>query len=350
LDEQPVNLFEYETRAERLLPRAQFDFIAGGAGDELSIRRARSVFDGILLRGRVLVDVTTVDTSTTVLGQRISAPIMLAPSGFHRRAHPDAEAATARAAAQAGLIMVASVNSSLTLEEIAVAADGPKWFQQSLYSDPELTTEFADRAEAAGYTAICVTLDSPPYPPRRERDIRNQYPPEHSRNFLGRTSRAPIDRSASWDDLARFAARSPLPVVAKGITHADDAQRCVDSGVGAVIVSTHGGRNLDTTLAPIEVLPQIVDRVGDHVEVLVDGGVRRGTDVLKALALGARAVLLGRPVFWGLAVGGSDELARLLGILAAELHLAMSLCGRATVPSIDRDVVALESPLTARRF
>jgi 4-hydroxymandelate oxidase len=346
VDDAPLNLFEYESAAARLLPAEQFDFIAGGAGDEISIRRAREIFDSIQVRGRVLTDVSTLDTTTTVLGQQLAAPVVLAPAGFHDRAHPDAEAATARAAAAAGLVMVASVNSALTLEEIAGAAGGAKWFQQSLYADRVLTAELAARAETAGYTALCVTLDSPPYPPRRERDIRNRYVSATSPNFAG-TARTPVDRAASWDDFAAFIERVSVPVVAKGVTHPEDAERCVQAGVAAIVVSAHGGRNLDTAPAPIEVLPWIVDRVGGRAEVLVDGGVRRGTDVLKALALGARAVLVGRPIFWGLAVGGAAGLGDVLSILHGELRIAMALCGHANIAAIGRDSIALESPLAA---
>jgi 4-hydroxymandelate oxidase len=344
VSDAPLNLFDYEAAAARVLPAEQFDFIAGGAGDEISIRRAREVFDSILVRGRVLADVSTLDTTTTVLGRPMAAPVVLAPAGFHDRAHPDAEAATARAAAAAGLVMTASVNSALTLEQIAAAADGVKWFQQSLYADRALTAELAARAQAAGYTAICLTLDSPPYPPRRERDLRNDYVSASSPNFAG-PARTPVDRAASWDDLAAFVAASRVPVLAKGVTHPDDAHRCVQAGVAAIVVSAHGGRNLDTAPAPIEVLPEIVERVAGAVEVLADGGVRRGTDVLKALALGARAVLVGRPIFWGLAVDGSAGLTGLLDILVGELRIAMALCGRASVAAIGPDSVALESPL-----
>lgn len=346
MDAAPLNLFEFESAAARLLPAEQFDFIAGGAGDEISIRRAREIFDAIQVRGRILTDVSTLDTTTTVLGNPMAAPIVLAPTGFHDRAHPDAEAATARAAAEAGLVMIASVNSALTLEDVAGAADGVKWFQQSLYADRALTAELAARAEAAGYTAVCVTLDSPPYPPRRERDIRNAYVSASSPNFTG-IARTPVDRAAGWDDFAAFIERVSVPVLAKGVTHPDDADRCVQAGVAAIVVSAHGGRNLDTAPAPIEVLPEIVDRVGGRVEVLVDGGVRRGTDVLKALALGARAVLVGRPIFWGLAVDGAAGLGQLLAILRDELRIAMALCGRAHIAAISRDSVALESPLAA---
>jgi 4-hydroxymandelate oxidase len=191
-----------------------------------------------------------------------------------------------------------------------------------------------------------VTLDSPPYPPRRERDIRNGYAQSPSPNFA-RVGRATVDRAAGWDNLADIVRRSSVPVAAKGVTHPDDARRCIDVGVQAIVVSAHGARNLDTAPAPIEVLPEIVESVAGAAEVLVDGGIRRGTDVVKALALGARAVLIGRPIFWGLAVDGADGLVRLLGILHDELRVAMVLTGRATVDAIGLDTIALESPLAA---
>jgi 4-hydroxymandelate oxidase len=310
----------------------------------------------LLLRTRVLVDVSSVSMGTTVLGDALSMPLLLAPAGFHARAHPEAEAATAKAADAAGIAMVVAANSSITLEEIAHASDGLKWFQQGLYRDPALSSSLAHRAADAGYRAICLTLDSPPYPPRRERNIRNRYRQEPSPNFAAQAvdavewsadasprggSNALLDRSATWKDLARFVDDSPLPVVTKGIMDPDDAQRCVDCGVRAVIVSNHGARNLDTTPAPIEVLAEIAERVAPQVELLVDGGVRRGTDIVKALALGARAALIGRPVYWGLAAGGAPALSRLIEVLRAELLIALAMCGQTDARVVDRNVVRL---------
>jgi 4-hydroxymandelate oxidase len=351
---EPTNLFDYERLAREMLPVEQYDFIAGGAADELSLDRPRRIFDSLLLRPRVLVDVAMVSLATDVLGESLAMPLLLAPSGFHGRAHPDAEAATARAASEAGIIMAAAVNSSITLEEVARSAGGAKWFQQGLYRDAGLTSSLGQRAAAAGYRAICLTLDSPPYPPRRERSIRNKYRQDPSPNFAGQelaasewNSQAPrlgganalFNNSATWDDLARFVGEAPLPVVAKGVMDSGDAERCVECGVRAIVVSNHGARNLDTAPAPIEVLPEIADRVGDRVELLVDGGVRRGTDVLKALALGARAVLIGRPVYWGLAADGAAGVGRVLDILRAELLIALAMCGQTDARDVDRRVV-----------
>lgn len=360
MTDDPVNIFGYEERARQLLPQEQYDYVAGGAADEITIRRARATFDAILLHTSVLAGVGQVDLGTTVLGHDVAVPVMVAPAGFHDRVHPDAEAATARAAAAAGSVMVLSASSRLTLEEVAKSADGVKWFQQFLYRDRALSAHMASRAAEAGYSAVCVTLDSPPFPPRRERNIRNKYKQLPSPNYAGieieayawgegakasRGSGELINHAATWDDLAWLVETAGLPVVAKGIMTARDAQRCVDVGVAGVVVSNHGGRNLDTTPATIEVLPRIADQVAGRAEVFLDGGVRRGTDVLKALALGARAVLVGRPLFWGLAVGGDEGLHKVLDILRDELAVAMSMCGQHSAAHVDRDIVALRSPL-----
>ncbi len=360
---KPVNLHEYEETARTHLPEGQYDYIAGGVADEISLRRTRDVLDAILLRRRVLTDVSRVCLATTVLGTPVSTPLMIAPAGFHDRAHPDGERATAAAADATDVLMVASVNSSVTLEEIAAASKGPRWFQMNIYESRDVTRHFIDRAVAAGYRALCVTLDTPPYPPRRERLIRHAYRQVPSPNFADFAVGAEdwtardttgtnvlISRSTTADDLAWLVGESPIPVVAKGIMTAEDAQVCSDCGVAAVIVSNHGARTLDTTPAPIEVLPEIAEQIGQRVEVYVDGGIRRGTDILKALALGARAVLIGRPLFWGLAAGGADGLVEVITLLRDELRTAMAACGQTDAAAVQRQVVLLNSPLVERRF
>jgi (S)-2-hydroxy-acid oxidase len=346
----PVNLFEYEQRASEQMSLSQYDYVAGGATDEITLKRNRMAFDNLLLRSRNLVDVSKIDTSTTVLGSRINTPVMLAPAGFHTRAHPDGELATARAAAAVGTVMVLSSSSSFPLEEVAAGATGDKWAQQFLYSNRDLTLSMAKRAEDAGFKAITLTLDSPPRPPKRERNIRNRYSQTPSPNYVGleisdydwgsaaRAQRGAgelIDASATWEYLDWLVERISLPIVAKGIMNAEDAQLCAEHGARAIIVSNHGARNLDTTPASIEVLPEIAAAVGDRLEVYLDSGVRRGTDVLKALALGARAVLIGRPLFWGLGVDGETGLTGVLNMLTDELELAMSMCGQTSVDAID---------------
>jgi len=355
----PINIFEYESLAKEKLPKEQYDFIAGGATDEITIRRTREIWDSILLKPRMLEDVSKIDITTTVLGIQMRTPIMIDPTGDHARAHVLAEAATAKAAAAEGLLMFVSSAARLTLEQVAEAASGPKVFQQYLYRDPELSLEFANRAIAAGYSAICITVDSK-VKPKRERNIRNKYvsvsPPNYDAIKLKPyswefTPDAPAglndirDPGATWDHLDWFIKSAPLPVVLKGIMTAKDAILAVAHGASGIIISNHGGRQLDTTYSTIEVLPEIVDAVNDDCEVYLDGGIRRGSDVLKALALGARSVLIGRPVFWGLAVNGEEGVRDVVRILVEELEMTMAMCGKAKLSDLKRDMLGWGSPL-----
>ncbi len=365
MNDTPVNIFEYESRARELLPRHEYDFIAGGATDEITLNRTRDAFDSIALRPRMLVDVSRRDLATTVLGQKIDLPIMLAPAGGHGRAHPEAEAPTARAAGAAGTVMVVSSGSTITLEEIAGASTGPIWYQQYLFNDRDLTLSMARRAAEAGYTALCLTLDAT-VRAKRERNIRNDYRIAPSANYVGLglqdqaysggDTDAPrgiltlLDRSATWSEVERLAANTSLPLLVKGIMTAEDARLCVEHGVKALVVSNHGARQLDTTFATIEVLPEVVDAVQGRLEVYLDGGIRRGTDVLKALALGARAVLIGRPLFWGLAVGGEAGVVSVLRMLGEELEAAMSMCGCPTLADIDPSVIGAVSSVASPLF
>ena len=351
----PINLFDYEALAYERLPKEEVDFIEGGTADEITLRRTREAFDSILLRPRMLVDISKMDMRTTVLGHPIEFPVMLDPAGWHGRAHPDAELATARAAGSMGTAMILSSGSTYTLEEVGRAATGPIWFQQFLFQDKGMTKAMAQRAEEAGYSAICVTLDST-IRAKRERNIRNVYQNPTSPNFADLelqessytlSTDAPrgvndlIDKSATWPYMDWMAANISLPVLVKGIMTGEDARQCVDHGVKALIVSNHGARQLDTTFATIEVLPEVVEAVQGRIEVYLDGGIRRGTDVLKALALGARAVLIGRPMFWGLAVDGEAGMRSVLEILRDELHMAMGMCGCPTIDSIDINLVGM---------
>ncbi len=329
--------------------------IAGGADGEVTLRENRAAFERIKLRPRMLVDVSTVDTSAVVLEQRVEFPILLAPTGFQGLAHPEAELATARAAAAAGTIVVVSTYSSRTLEEIAAVGDGPKWFQLCCYGDKAVTRAHLDSAAAHGYSAICLTVDVPRLG-RRERDIRNRVriPPEAlPANFASMVdlSAIPVDErgsavasyaaslldpSLTWQDVDWLRSVTDLPVLLKGILTAEDARLAVEHGVQAIIVSNHGGRQLDGVPATIDVLSEVVEAVEGRAEVLVDGGVRRGTDVVKALALGAKAVLIGRPYLWGLAANGEAGVTRVLRMLADEVELAMALLGCPTVSDIQR--------------
>src|SRR3989454_968402 len=262
--------------ARAKIPRPTFDYIAGGAEDEVSLRRNREAYAHWALRPRVLVDVSKRDTSTTVLGTRVSMPILVAPTSFHGLVHPEGEVATAKGAAAAGTLMAVSTIATKTLEEIAAAAPGPRWFQLYAYRDRRVTEDLLHRAANAGYRVICL---------------------------------------------------------------AEDAKLAAEHGVAGIVVSNHGGRQLDSTLGTLDVLPEVVAAVKGRVEVYVDGGIRRGTDVLKALALGARAVLVGRPILWGLALGGADGVRAVLQHLQMELDTAIALAGRATVKEIDVSVV-----------
>jgi 4-hydroxymandelate oxidase len=304
----------------------------------------------------VLVDVSHLDLATTVLGRSVAFPIMLAPTAFNRLAHPDGEAAAARAAGAAGTIMVASTMSNCTLEAIAAAATGPLWFQLYVYRDRGLTESLVRRVEAAGFEAIVLTVDTPRLG-RRERDLRNNFalPPDllignfqdAGRDATRWASNATFndyvheffDPSLTWDAVTWLQSLTKLPVVLKGILRADDARRAAGIGVAGVMVSNHGGRQLDGAVPAISALSDVVEAAGDRLEVLLDGGVRRGVDVLKALALGARAVLVGRPYLWGLAVNGEAGVRDVLEILRRELALAMALAGVATVRDVDRSLV-----------
>ncbi|MCH8868276.1 MAG: alpha-hydroxy-acid oxidizing protein [Chloroflexi bacterium] len=357
----PVNLFEFEALAKERLPKPEWDFIEGGATDEITIGRTRKAFDSIMLRPRMLVDVDKRDLSTTVLGERIEFPVMLCPAGHHIRAHKDAEIATARAAGASGVGMILSSASSIVMEQVAAAASRKIWFQQYFYRDSGVTELMAHRAEDAGFSALCLTLDAS-IRSKRERNLRNNYMIPDSPNYHGleaQTGFAPssddappafsgmVSPKATFKDFEWLAGKTKLPLIAKGIMTAEDAALAIDSGVRAIIVSNHGGRSLDSTFATIEALPEVVDAVQGRAEVYLDGGIRRGADIVKALALGARAVLIGRPIFWGLAAGGAEGLQDLLEILRDELHSTLGLCGKADIASIDRSLIGTASPLNS---
>jgi 4-hydroxymandelate oxidase len=344
---------EFEEAARGRLPRMVFDYYAGGAGEEWTVDENRRAFERWVLRPRVLVDVSDVDLRTTVLGQEVAFPILLAPTALQRMAHRYGELATARAAASIGALMVLSTVSTASLEEVA-ASGASLWFQLYVLKDRDLTAELVKRAHEAGYGALVLTVDAPILG-RRFRDDRNRFslPPgiamanlegmglpesESSRLFAFFVERH--DASLTWDDVAWLESLTPMPLVVKGILRSDDARRAVDAGAAAIVVSNHGGRQLDGAPATIDMLPDVVEAVEGRAEVLVDGGIRRGSDVMKALAMGARAALVGRPYLWGLAVDGEAGVRRVLELLRDDLALAMALCGCPSMTGIDRSLVA----------
>ena len=351
-----INLFEYESLAAKHLSPMAWDYYASGAWDEITLRDNRAAFDRYKLRPRVLVDVSERDLSTTVLGHTWQIPIAIAPMAFQCLAHPEGEIATAKAAAKLGTLMVLSTLATKSLEEVA-NVNSLRWFQLYVHRDKGLTKALVERACLAGYQAICVTVDAPVLG-RREKDRRNQFvlPPEMKLANLSTLSELKIPNqtgesglfayfleqinpATTWRDLEWLQSFSQLPLVVKGILRSDDAVRAVECGAKAIVVSNHGGRQLDGAIASIDALSEVVDAVGNQVEILIDGGISRGTDILKALALGAKAVLLGRPVLWGLAVGGSAGVQHVLELLRDELDLAIALSGCATLRDVDPSLV-----------
>lgn len=338
-------------RARASLPPGVYDYYAGGAEAELTLGESTTSWQRWRLRPRMLRDVSKVSIRTSLLGTPVAMPIGVAPWALQRMAHPDGEAATARGAAAADTLMTVSTTATVSLAEIAAATDGPKWFQLYRVQDPAYTDDLVRRAADAGYRAVVMTVDLP-FLGRRLRDVVNDFqlpegielanhPPKQPYGERALTTALDSIASATWtfDDLTRFAGLTSLPVVVKGVLRGDDAQRCLDAGAAAVWVSTHGGRQVDPAISSAAALPEVVAAVGPDVEVYVDGGVRRGSDVLTALALGARAVFLGRPTIWGLATGGADGVRDVLTELAADVHLTMALCGVTDVHEVPADLV-----------
>ena len=352
-DSQPINLFDFEAIAKERLPKEEYDYIAGGATDEISVDRNRRAYASWALRPRVLRDVSTLDLTTNVFGTKINLPVLIAPCGAHKRAHPEGEIATYRAATACNTVLTVSANSNTSFEDLAKAAQGHLWVQLYPFRDKAMTEEWLQRVKDAGYKAVVVTLDSQ-WPPKRERNIRNNYRRTRGVNYPGERTETPrpagragegSDPAATWKDLEWIKAATDLPILAKGIMTGEDVELCAEVGADAVIVSNHGGRHLDNTLATIEVLGEAVAAAKGKLDVYLDGGIRRGADVVKAIALGAKAVFVGRPLFWGLAVDGEKGVVRVLDILREEMEITMAKCGRPTIASIDSTVVTKAPPL-----
>jgi 4-hydroxymandelate oxidase len=328
-----VTLDDYESEARGLVGPAAWEYIHSGAADELTLKWNRQAFARLALNPRVLRDVHAIDTGLTLLGQPMEHPIMLAPVAAHSLVHPDGEVATADAARETKTGMVLSSYTSRPIEEVARVGVSPLWFQ--LYMQERAATRaLVARLKDTGFQALCLTVDTPTSG-ARDRQARAGFEfPE-----LPYRTVEPGDNPCTWSDIEWISETARMPVVLKGILHPDDAELAIDAGAAAIVVSNHGGRNLDTLPATIDVLPRIVERVRARVPVLMDGGIRRGTDVLKALALGAAAVLIGRPYIYGLAVGGAAGAAAVVEILRRELTQAMALTGHARLGTIDRSTI-----------
>ncbi|WP_432695918.1 alpha-hydroxy acid oxidase [Marinobacterium sp. YM272] len=352
---QLVSLADYADRAAAHIPTAIYEYIVGGGADEISLKRNREVLDRTLILPRVLADVTRGTTETRVLGEQFRHPFMLAPVAFHRLVHPQGELASARAASALEAPMVVSTLSSYTLESIAAELTSPGWFQLYFQQDRDFTLSLVRRAEAAGYSALMITVDASLHgirnraqragfelPPGVEAvNLRDRPPlpgavlePSQSIVFQGMMTEAP-----TWEDIAWLQARTQLPVILKGVLSPADAVMARDLGIAGLVVSNHGGRTLDCVPSGLELLPAIRRVVGEEMTLLVDGAIARGTDAFKAIALGADAVMVGRPQLYALAVAGAQGVAHMLRILREELEVCMSLAGTPTLADITQDAL-----------
>ena len=353
---KPIKVADYERLAEACCEPGYWGYVVGGAGDEITLRDNEAAFQHRVLRPRMLVDVSDVNTRTSVLGTQISMPLMVAPTSLQRVAHPDGEAALARAAAAVGTVYTLSSLGSVRPRELAdeLGDDAPRWFQLYWSRDREFTADLVAEAADAGFTALVLTVDLPKAGPR-ERDLRSGFSlpadlptPNLPVSLVGaeyfhETLAEVADRSLTWRDLEWLRSRCSLPLVLKGILTEEDATLACEHGCAGMIVSNHGGRQLDGVAATLDALPEVVEAVGERAEVYLDGGVRRGTDVAKALALGARSVLVGRPALWGLAAGGEASARHVLELFQAEIELALLLLGCPTPADVGPQHVGLRA-------
>lgn len=351
-----LSIADFEAAARDRMEPMTAAYYLGGAGDELTLGWNCSSFDRLRLRPRVLVDVSTIDPSLELLGDRHPGPVLIAPTAYHRLVDPEGELTTARAAGAAGVTMVVSTLATTRFDKIVQVATAPLWFQLYVQSDRGFTRDLVAGVEEAGYRALCLTVDTPVFGSRlRELKARFTLPPGLERENLadlgrdaattghrkhaGQVYHSLLDATLTWKDVEWLLGITRLPLLLKGVMSGDDAAHAAEAGCAGVIVSNHGARNLDTVPATIDALPEVVEAVAGRMPVLMDGGIRRGTDVLKALARGAKAVLVGRPVLYGLAVGGEAGVVKVLSILEAELRMAMALTGRRTLAEIDSTVL-----------
>ena len=351
-----ASLADFEKAAREKMTAMAYEYVSGGAGDEHTLAWNQNAYSEIKLRTRVLVDVSRIDTSLRLFGQEFAHPILLAPTAYHKLIDPDGEMATARGAAAAAATMIVSSFATVKIEDVAASTSAPLWFQLYVQRDRGFTRALVERAQGAGCKALCLTVDTPVLGARnRETRIGFNLPAGLRRANLeglpgisasaahrpqeGAIYTAVLEPRLTWKDVQWLRGFAKVPVLVKGVLDPDDAKRAVEAGVAGLIVSNHGARNLDTVPATVTALPRVADAVAARIPILVDGGIRRGTDVLKALALGASAVAVGRPYLYGLAVDGAAGVSRVVQILRTELEMAMALTGRTSLDAIDRTVL-----------
>jgi len=342
----PASLIEYEALARQCFSHPAWEYISSGSADENTMRWNVEALTRIRLRPRVMVDVTKIDTGVTLFGREMAHPIIVAPMSSHMLVHPEGELATARGAGAAGATIVTSTLSNFLVDEIVRASTQPAWFQLYADDDRGKTKALIQRADAAGCQALCITVDLPwIYARNREAHIIREVPqlPFPNINFTGGPASTGLKtwryRNLNWSDLEWVRSFCKLPILLKGVLNPDDAELALEAGASGLIVSNHGGRGLDTLPASIDALPAVAEKIAGRIPLLMDGGIRRGTDVLKALAHGATAILLGRPVLFGLGVGGPDGVQHVIEILRTEFEAALALAGRTSIASIDRSVL-----------
>jgi len=344
--DQVINLYDFEKLAKENMTHMAYEFVSSGAADEFTVRWNREALDNLKIQTEVLNNVSVLDTKVNLFGTEIPYPILIAPTAFHKLMNPEGELATARGAGAASAIYVVSSFTTTPIEQIAKVATGPLWFQLYVVDDRAFVKDLIQKVEAQGCKAIAITVDTP-VSGARDRQERAHFklpdglhPPYMIDTAFAKKGEAlKFKQSLTWKDIESLQSMAKVPILLKGILNPVDAEKAVASGADGIIVSNHSGRNLDTVPATIEVLPGIVNKVNKRIPVLMDGGIRRGTDVLKAMSIGASAVLVGKPICYGLACGGSEGVTKVMNILRKEFEYAMALSGRPSIASLDPSVI-----------